>query len=388
MNKRTGVDFVGLLDKLLGPLNLSWSGSYSDYYNNEDSDEVENNIEPNQLSTKAQEDYSSMRLKEIQWLESHYDFNSEEGISAIPVSANLPRLDNGKGGLRTYTGDVDYYLRLKAFEYEKQGNIELAILCLKKSNDIRMIARKGYRRNDYYSLVRMLARSGQISEAEAEKQRIDNLFSENPGWDNDSLLLMPQHMVKHVIDSANALHTDLVIMNAHENACSECAKYQGRVFSLYGEDNRFPKIPESFWKYGVIHPGCGHSFHPFIYGISDPDLACTLKIQRGVKWKYTRNIISYSNRPFIDDRPRQDIDAALAFTEKRREEADRQKYRWDHLIETEAAKGAAQREFKWVQEHLPDLCPKSISGYRRMKAQNSKNFQKIVAAAKTLGVEL
>ena len=136
------------------------------------------------------------------------------------------------------TGDLDYYLRQKAFQHEGAGKIELAILCLRKSNAIRMLKQTGYRRSDYYALVRMLARNDYVEEAREEKARIDRFFHD---------------------------------------------------YSDNGE------------------------------------------------------------------------------------------------IEIEAKRGEEARTFAWIQQNLPDMCPKSLSGFRRMKKQNTKNYQKIVLAARELG---
>lgn len=47
-----------------------------------------------------------------------------------------------------------------------------------------------------------------------------------------------------------------------------------------------------------------------------------------------------------------------------------------------------EADFAWLQSNLPALCPKSLTGYRRMKNQNTKNYQKIVAAARGMGYEI
>lgn len=36
-----------------------------------------------------------------------------------------------------------------------------------------------------------------------------------------------------------------------------------------------------------------------------------------------------------------------------------------------------RHEYYWLQENLPDMCPKSLSAYSRMKNANSNNYQKI-----------
>lgn len=218
---------------------------------------------------------------------------------SIPQNASVHR----GSGIQSYTGDIDYYLRRKSHDYEDAGNIDLAVLCLKKSNEIRMFCRNGYRRDDYYTLVRLLARCGRVDEARAEKEKIDRFFDTLDDETNDSYALDYSFIVRRVVNAAKSFNTDLVIMSVHGNACPECAKYQGRVFSLSGKDRRFPKIPDVFWKYGGIHPGCGHSFYPFIYGVTDGDMSYTLSVQKISNRKYAKNIVAFSNRPFVDDPP-------------------------------------------------------------------------------------
>ncbi len=208
----------------------------------------------------SNEEYQRKRQANNAWLEAHYNLNTAEGIQSIPDRNNLPRPPGSESdGFGDYTCDIDYYLRFKSDLFEDAGNIELAILCLKKSNAIRMVSKRGYRKDDYYKLVRLLARSGLIKEAHKEKEKIDRFFQ---GYTNDSLI------------------------------------------------------------------GVG---------------------------------------------PR------LTAEEKRKE---------DSIIEREAQRGIDKRDYKWLQENLPDICPKSYSGYKRMKNNNTKNYQKLVACAKELGREI
>lgn len=72
------------------------------------------------------------------------------------------------------------------------------------------------------------------------------------------------------LKNARKLGTDLVEMSSHPNCCAECAKYQGRIYSVSGKDTRFPPLPKQVFVYGGIHPGCRHDFYPIIYGISVP----------------------------------------------------------------------------------------------------------------------
>ena len=44
-----------------------------------------------------------------------------------------------------------------------------------------------------------------------------------------------------------------------------------------------------------------------------------------------------------------------------------------------------RRDYDWLWEHLPEICPKSLSAYSRMKNQNSEKYQILVAEANALG---
>ena len=168
------------------------------------------------------------------------------------------------------------------------------------------------------------------------------------------------------LQNAKQLDTDLVEAGYFNGCCGECAKYHGRWFSISGNDKRFPKMP--------IDYGCtcsGIDFSPVIYGISEPTYCDT-------------DIIEYSNRPFVDDRTEEekyscDID-------KRNAEVDEMwaKYenRWNAIREYD------RRKYDKLVEVLPDIVPKSYSGYMRMKKNNTKNYQRLFAEAAANGINL
>ena len=65
---------------------------------------------------------------------------------------------------------------------------------------------------------------------------------------------------------------------------------------------------------------------------------------------------------------------------------------WKNTIEKMELERLRKRSFRheyyWFQENLPDLCPKSLSGYSRMKNANSKNYQKLVYEAAKRGKQI
>lgn len=63
---------------------------------------------------------------------------------------------------------------------------------------------------------------------------------------------------------------------------------------------------------------------------------------------------------------------------------------YDHIWNDEETRRYAQRviEFEWIEDNLPDIAPKSLNGYSRMKHANSKNYVMLKNRAKELGMEL
>ena len=122
--------------------------------------------------------------------------------------------------------------------------------------------------------------------------------------------------------------------------------------------------------------GCtctGIIFSPVIYGISEPTYSDEID-----------DIIEYSNRPFIDDRT--EDEKADCDIEKRNAEADAMwsKYekRWNAIREYD------HEQYDKLCETLPNIAPKSYSGYMRMKKNNTKNYQKLFSEAAAYGINL
>lgn len=126
------------------------------------------------------EDYNRMRAFEIEWLECYYDFNSLEGVAAIPVRKDIPRPPTGDSA----TGEVYYYLKFKAGKYEDAGQTELAIACFKKSIELmRLKFGNLHGREESYSFVRLLARNGFIAEATKVKKYADLYYGPDPRYE-------------------------------------------------------------------------------------------------------------------------------------------------------------------------------------------------------------
>ena len=156
--------------------------------------------------------------------------------------------------------------------------------------------------------------------------------------------------------SDDKFETDLVEMSEHSPTCAECAKYQGRVYSISGKSKKFPKLPDQIAKNGCVHEGCRHRLYPYFDGYSTPN--------------YHENIVEYSNSPFVDNRSPEEI----AEYEKNIKEAADRKRDFD--------------EYELIKQKLPDYAPKSLSGYRRMKNLKSKNYQLLKEKCANSGITI
>lgn len=137
---------------------------------------------------------------------------------------------------------------------------------------------------------------------------------------------------------------DLVKMSSHPGSCPICQQFEGRVYSISGKDKRFPKLDVAFSSgYANIHPRCRHVLEPYIEAFNDVD----------------KDIIN-SNRPFKE--PDKADRQVQVYYQNQREKA---KLRQDRL------------QWEKYRTVLPDEAPKTLAGFRRMKAANSDNYKEL-----------
>lgn len=286
-----------------------------------------------------------------------YDFDTLEGIQHIKMPKQSVDMHHSP----------EYMLQLAATRHFDEGNDELAFACLRKSNELMPLSQICiYPAKTYCRLVKQLKLHDRFDEAAKEEEK---LRREHPEFFDGGKISALKNF-HETLEQAKELGTDLVEMSAHENTCGECAKYQGRVFSISGTDKEFPPLPKVVFEYGGIHLGCRHIFYPFIKG--SPTISGAA------------DIVSFSNRPFIDDRSPEAIRAHEEYMERFSH------YMIDLLGNDEKiqARNAKKKEYSLICENLPNLAPKSYSGYSRMKKNNTKNYQKIKQEMKNLGFDI
>lgn len=295
----------------------------------------------------SNDEYQRIREKEIHDLESRYDLTTPAGIYAIPVPQKRQLTDSNL----SVTGRIEYYLMSKAGQYERFGENELALACYRKANELMPVSPVSYPRETYMRLPQFLRKIRKFDEARKEEQKIIHLFTE---FENN----MTAVLRRNLDEGLDLFNTDLVEASYIRACCPECAKYRNRVYSMSGHDKRFPRLPDALY---YNDHDCGIILHPFIYKVN--------KLEKGHTGKKV-NVIRHSNRPFVDDRSSQERADYIMCQQE---------------IEKQRTQDICRSDYEWLWEYLPEICPKSFSGYMRMRNANTVNFDKILKAAANSG---
>ena len=267
---------------------------------------------------------------------TEFDFDTIEGIKAIPMP-----LHKQLKTIETPINNIEYVLQRKATEHKKNGCLDLAIACLKKSNEIMLHSNFYWAEKDYLRVVEYLKIAGKFDEARAEETYLKSILPKLFEHINEK----NGNGFKALIKKMREWDEDLVLMSEHGCVCGECAKYQGRVYSLSGKDKRFPKLPDFIWQNeGKIHFGCIHALWSYF-----PDMSRSLAKD-----------IKKSNRPYIDNRTNEEKTLYNEHLQQRNQE----------IID--------RSEYDLIREYLPESAPKSFGSFRRMKNEKTKNYMILI----------
>lgn len=148
-----------------------------------------------------------------------------------------------------------------------------------------------------------------------------------------------------ILNVAQSEGYDLVKVSTHPNPCKICLQYAGRVYSISGKSKEYPSLDVAYsGTHMNLHPNCKHTLSIYI-----PELD---KEQDKTK--------ELSNRPF-ELTPEQ--------------ERELQKY---NEIQKEKTKiNADRKQFERYRMLMPDDCPKTFAGFRKMKLSGSENWSKL-----------
>ncbi len=289
----------------------------------------------------------------------NYDLDTLDGINSIPVK--LFEYKPKKGERYAYNS-IEYVLQRKATEHKRNGRLDLAIACLRKSNEIMPLSDTLYTADNYLRLAKYLRLDKQFEEA----HRVEEEYLGEKSKVTHKAI--HEQMVEHQIESAEQFGTDLMEVTCTSYHCAECSAYGNRVYSMSGEDERFPKMPEYINNHSEH---CGMLLYPYFHGLN------TLYNPYTDEHLLGDDVIAYSNRPFADNRPLNWVNGYERWCEIR------------HIKDVDNANSKqAQIEYEQIQTKLPEQAPKSQGGYLRMKKSDSDNFKKIKALAIENGIEI
>ena len=101
-----------------------------------------------------------------------------------------------------------------------------------------------------------------------------------------------------VLNVMKEYDNDLVQMTEHKTSCDVCAKFEGKIYSISGKDERYPAlktIPGFNKGYNNIHPNCRHRITPYIEKYSDEYIKQQEEKEKQVKRKNKENKVEKHN---------------------------------------------------------------------------------------------
>lgn len=277
----------------------------------------------------------------------HYDLTDLNSILSMKIPNYLAAKKTKISEELGVTGCLEYVLRSRAGQFYNEEEFDLAIACLGKATVFMRHSVDVMRsQNDYYRIVNWLLQLGRFKKAKEWKNWIEAGVPSAEDVDDK--------IWTQTIQTCKSLRTDLVEVGEVRSCCEKCAMYRKRVYSLSGKDKRFPKFPSDF------HQGCGLDVWPFIYGLDRTNFRC-------------KDIVAYSNRPFVDDRTPEEL--------KNREERLKKIAAKNPIYPVSIDKIT----YYWLKQLFPNDVPKSLSAFSRAKNANTAKYQALVKKAEDAG---
>lgn len=167
---------------------------------------------------------------------------------------------------------------------------------------------------------------------------------------------MHRRCVEKLLQDCRKWGTDLVeVGDGGPVLDAETAKFRNRIYSISGNDTRFPHLSNEVKTCEALLP------YPFLEGISRPRIC------------KPEDLVSYSNRPFEDDRSDNEI---ILYNE------------WLAEKEKQRLKDIRRKEYCEIRSKLPELSPKSFAAYSRMKLAGTEKFWELVEKAADAGIQI
>ena len=292
-----------------------------------------------------------------------YDLENAEYIKNMHIP-NFPY----NRGISTPTMNLDYILKMRL---GVENRPILAIPLAYKVANLMMASGIGWTKKDYYRVVIQLWSIGEVNYADGLLEQLKKYV---PAINQkDEAKYYYNNSFDEALRYAKEIKSDYIQIGHSGSVCSQCAPFQNRIYSISGNDKRFPKLPEFIKKNHGLH--CNISIYSILYYNGFTITQYIYKPNGEVMSKEVDSI-KYSNRPFVDDRSdfeKQNCENWKLKNDKRKEAEDNYFNRQSWID-----KYNEHLEYQQIVDILGDKAPKSYSGYKRMKKSNSPNYQKIL----------
>lgn len=165
-------------------------------------------------------------------------FGARFGGEEIKLTTYVRMVDMLTGSMQQYRLRIDERIR----ERESQGKVTTVM-------DLQDIINEDLRNDDITVIKYVNGSKMPVDKYAAMLARTTRAETEN--------LAMIQQALREGID--------LVECDIVSPTCDSCAVYQGRVYSISGNDSRYPALYKTAFKsgYSIIHPNCRHSWSPY-----------------------------------------------------------------------------------------------------------------------------
>lgn len=277
-----------------------------------------------------------------------YDLLDYESVKSIVIPKYAQDAPIGS------TGYLEYVLK----KHVPTGDARLDLEILLKYTILLKHSYWVYDDKEYYRLPKKLYELGKFEKGDEALEKIKKYkpqLPENP---------LKRGNLKDMIEkNRKTYRNDLIEIQASYTRCEKCAIYAGRIYSVNGEDDRFPKCPEWLVKRGYIcDNGCGSPIFQLIYSPNYTKIRGYVD-RCGCVESVEYEPISYSNRPFIDMRNDAEIERYYKLQAEREDRMIKEKYYMQNY-----------RNFCYKRINDPNNTPKSFSAYMRKLKQQGKYF--------------
>src|SRR5699024_5748201 len=136
---------------------------------------------------------------------------------------------------------------------------------------------------------------------------------------------------------------DLVQVMTNDPTCEECSKHRNMFYSISGDDNFFPELPEELIP---LHPHCQCSYIPI-----------SMDYLRDEEYEEIIERVKQGNK------------------ESTRDEEEKELY--DDMQRARSKANAEKKLYYRMQSHLGADMPKTLGAFRRMKRQGTVRYQEL-----------